>query len=156
MQAYDFNLFPNDLQNWMMTRFLDPILSIEGGWEYWIQIDFPAWLDVNYNTQYDFRREVTGILPSGRLDWLVNSQGFGGQLTAVEIKAQTHKYQNTPFVQDVLKDIEKLSALDLSYTKIMLAAVIDNGAYSILTTQYGFAPIAQYNDTVKFLARGWS
>lgn len=152
MQAYDLNSISTDLQNWMTNRFLDPILDIEGGWEYWIQIDFPAWLDVNHSTQYDFRREVTGILQRGRLDWLVNSQGFGGHLTAVEIKAQTHKYANNRFIPNVLEDVQKLSGLDQNYKKIMLAAVIDSVADDTLTAQQGFVPIAQYSNTVKFLA----
>ena len=153
LQAYDFNSFATDLQNWMTNRFLSPILNIEGGWEYWIQIDFPAWLDVNYTTQYDFRREVTGVLPSGgRLDWLVNSQGYGGVLTAVEIKAQTHKYVNNRFISDVLGDVQKLKVLSQNYNKIMLAAVIDPNVYNVLTGQHDFVPIASFSDTVKFLA----
>lgn len=155
MQPYDFNSLPTDIQNWMGARFLNPILDIEGGWEYWVQIDFPAWLDVTKNAQYDFRREVRNVLQKGRLDWLVNSQGFGGQQTAVEIKAQTHKYQNSVFLKDVLKDIAKISTLGQGYTKLMLAAVIDPTIYDVLTQQHQFVPIATYSDTVKFLTLTW-
>lgn len=152
MQAYDFNSLATDLQDWMTNRFLEPILNIEGGWEYWVQIDFPVWLDVNNTTQYDFRREVMGVIQNARLDWLVNSQVNGGKVTAVEIKAQTHKYVNNRFIPDVLSDVQKLSGLGQNYTKLMLAAVIDPVADSTLTEQHGFVPVAQYRDTVKFLA----
>ncbi|MCP5095869.1 MAG: hypothetical protein GY943_09975 [Chloroflexi bacterium] len=152
MQLYHFDTFPTDLQNWITNRFLEPILNIEGGWEYWIQIDFPAWIDVHYNTQYDFRREVSGVLPGSRLDWLVNSQVGGEQPTAVEIKAQTHKYLNNRFISDVLADVQKLSGLGGNYKKIMLAAVTDPTVYNTLTGQHGFVPIAQYGNIVSLLA----
>ena len=61
-------------QSRMDQRFLEPIADIEGGWEYWIQIDFPAWLDAYYVKQYDFRREVGGIMPKARIDWVLNNQ----------------------------------------------------------------------------------
>jgi len=42
-------------------------------------------LDQYLAQQYDFRREVYGIIP-GRIDWLINSIAVGGTLTAVELK----------------------------------------------------------------------
>ncbi|MEQ6890451.1 hypothetical protein ABE957_17390 [Halomonas sp. CS7] len=152
LQAYDFSALSTDLQDWMARRFLEPIVNIEGGWEYWVQIDFPAWLDVNNATQYDFRREVTGVIQNARLDWLVNSQVPGGHVTAVEIKAQTHKYVNSRFLADVLSDVQKLSGLGRNYNKLMLAAVIDPAVEETLTGQHGFVPVAQYGGTVRFLA----
>lgn len=151
MQPYDiFNSFQTDLQKWMKDRFLAPILNIEGGWEYWLQIDFPAWLDVNYNTQYDFRREVSGVVGGGRLDWLLNSQVAGSIPTAVEIKAQTHKYLNTRFKSDVKADVDKLSTLGDQYKKIMLAAVIDNELYKEFKESQNFELLLQYQDIVAF------
>ena len=154
MEAYDFNSLATDLQNWMTSRFLNPILDIEGGWEYWIQIDFPAWLDIYHKCQYDFRREVPGVLSNARLDWLVNSQ-VGGQLTAVEIKAQTHKYLDDRFISEVLADVGKLAVLDHGFHKIMLAAVISPSASARLTAEHlqgRFVPIARFSDTIQFLA----
>lgn len=106
------------------SKILNPILNIEGSWEYWIQIDFPAWLDQYLAQQYDFRREVYGIIP-GRIDWLINSIAVGGTLTAVELKWQTHKYISSTFVGDIVDDITKLRALPPTYNRIVLAAVID-------------------------------
>ncbi len=122
-----------------------PILNLEGGWEYWVQIDFPPWLDITYNVQFDYRREVTGVLPGGgRLDWLINSQGVGGVLTAIEIKAQTHRYLTAAFVADVRADVAKLQTLGAGYNRIMLAAVCDANAATILTQQDGFAPLVHF------------
>ncbi len=157
MQPYDFNGLGPDIQNWMMSRFLEPILYIEGGWEYWIQIDFPAWLDNYHATQFDFRREVTGVLANARLDWLANSQGDEGQQTAVEIKAQTHKYQTAPFIRDVLADVRKLSGLNQNYEKIMLAAVIDRDTVTALMRRGqgpSFHSIAHIGG-VNFLSKSW-
>lgn len=156
MQAYNLDALKGDLENWMMNRFLEPILYIEGGWEYWIQIDFPAWLDVEKTTQYDFRREVMGVLQNARLDWLLNSQVNQTQPIpikpiAVEIKAQTHKYLTSRFIQDVLGDVQKLSNLGENYTKLMLVAVIDNSSSDELIYNHNFKPITQYRDIVSFL-----
>lgn len=151
MHAYDFDKLAHDLDRWMTSRFLPPILDIEGGWEYWVQIDFPAWLDVSDHVQYDFRREVGGVLPSGRLDWLVNSQGVGGQLTAVEIKAQTHKYLNQRFIADALADVHKLAALGGNYNALMLAAAIDPAVVDQLTQRHGFGLLVTYAQKVAFL-----
>src|SRR5690606_13252116 len=151
---YNINMLPQDLTGWMQQRFLQPIVNIEGGWEYWFQIDFPAWLDFYYKRQFDFRREVIGILPNGgRLDWLVNSQGSDRILSAFELKAQTHKYQNDKFVDDVLSDVAKLNKLDQTYLKVTLAAVIDDNSENALI-QKNFAIIAKYpheNPLVKIL-----
>lgn len=120
-----FDKFTTDLQSGMEKRFLKQILNLEGGWEYWIQIDFPAWLDDRYQTQYDFRREVQLDNTNLRLDWLINSN-FGDYMpVAVEIKAQTHKYETNNFIRDVKVDITKLDQLSVQYYKLMLAAVID-------------------------------
>ncbi|OON67518.1 hypothetical protein B0919_16945 [Hymenobacter sp. CRA2] len=78
MQQYHVDALATDIEKRMKTRFLSPILDIEGGWEYWIQIDFPVYLDVFHSTQYDFRREVAHMFGyGGRLDWVLNSQ-LGG------------------------------------------------------------------------------
>jgi hypothetical protein len=124
-----------DLQNWIGARFLAPILNIEGGWEYWIQIDFPCWLDVSFGVQFDFRREVAGVATGGRLDWLINSQGVGGARTAVEIKAQTHKYLTATFLADIQRDINKLQTVGGGTNRLMLAAACDDAAATALTTQ---------------------
>lgn len=147
--------FGKDLSKWMTQRFQLPILSIEGGWEYWIQIDFPAWLDLNYSTQFDFRREFRYPDQNYRVDWLVNSQVSGPSRTYVEIKAQTHKYPNKNFILDVQKDYEKLAKLDKKIAKITLAAVIDQGAFEGLERNK-FKQIAFWrprNDKVSFLSR---
>jgi hypothetical protein len=142
MERYNLQWLPGNLETWIGQRFLSPILDIEGGWEYWIQIDFPAWLDVYSNTQYDFRREQP--IPGGRLDWLINSQVQPAAPGAIEIKAQTHKYQTSAFVQAVLADVAKLQNLGPGYaTRFMLAAVIDQNAYDALVQNHGFFPLTQ-------------
>lgn len=143
MSPYNIDDLPKNLTAWLYARLLQPILSIEGGWEYWFQIDFPAWMDTQYKTQYDFRREVT--LPGVRLDWLINSNSMGQVPVAVEIKAQTHKYKNDVFEKDVLDDIEKLKGLKGNYIKLMLAAVIDDKMKNRLI-QLGFTFIATDKD----------
>lgn len=158
LQAYDLNNLPNDLNTWMMNRFLEPILYIEGGWQYWIQIDFPAWLDVNNPIQYDFRREVAPPeLPNIRLDWLLNSQIQNQKATAVEIKAQTHKYSNQKFITDVNSDVQKLNNNALAaYHKLVLAVVIAPEARDILIQQpNNFFEIVNHNNQVSFLVRTW-
>jgi hypothetical protein len=74
MQAYNLDQLPINLNGWMNSRFLKPILNIEGGWEYWMQIDFLAWLDTSTGLQWDFRREV--IENNVRLDWAVNTNSW--------------------------------------------------------------------------------
>lgn len=143
MQPYDIDDFPKNLTDWLYARLLKPILFIEGGWEYWFQIDFPAWVDIKYNVQFDFRREVT--MPGVRLDWLINSNTMGKVPVAVEIKAQTHKYKNDVFEKDVLEDIDKLKQLKGNYKKMMLAAVIDEKMKNRLI-QFGFTFIATDRD----------
>ena len=148
VQTYNFENFSRDLSAWLRNRLLKPILYVEGGWEYWVQIDFPAWIDIRDNVQYDFRREVSGILPNGRLDWLVNQNSSSP--TAIEIKAQTHKYPNSKFVTDVMNDVAKLSTLPSTYQKGVLAAVIDAGAYNSLI-QKGFKELFTLDTEVAFL-----
>lgn len=151
LTIYNFDSLMNDLGTWLDERLLEPILNIEGGWEYWIQIDFPAWLDTHYQTQYDFRREVTGILQNGRIDWLVNSQQDPPHPpTAVEIKAQTHKYLQNTFVTDVATDVNKLATLGANYNKVMLVATIDGPTYDSLIGQ-NFTELGRYQDKVAFL-----
>ena len=147
--------FGNDLSVWMEHRFQLPILSIEGGWEYWIQIDFPAWLDLYYSKQFDFRREFPYPNQNYRVDWLVNSEVVGPPRTYVEIKAQTHKYPNKKFISDVQKDYEKLKKLDKKIAKITLAVVIDKGAFEGLKKDK-FEQIAFWQpdeDRVAFLSK---
>lgn len=152
MQDYNiFTSFKTDLDQWMKARFLEPILSIEGGWEYWLQIDFPAWLDVTKQNQYDFRREVSGVVEGSRLDWLLNSQVTGSTPTAVEIKAQTHKYLNTTFISNVKTDVDKLSTLGDKYNKLMLAAVIDQKLYDEFEKNTNFELLLNQG-TVAFFA----
>ncbi|HMS98175.1 MAG TPA: hypothetical protein PKA12_05490 [Saprospiraceae bacterium] len=143
MNPYNIDDLPKNLTAWLYARLLQPILYIEGGWEYWFQIDFPAWMDVVDKTQYDFRREV--ILPGVRLDWLINSNSIGQIPVAVEIKAQTHKYKNDVFEKDVMEDIEKLKGLKGKYEKMMIAAVIDEKMKKRLI-ELGFTFIATDRD----------
>ena len=159
MKVYDFQNFEEDLEKWMHTRFLDPILNIEGGWEHWIQIDFPAWLDGEAKSKdpsaipYDFRREVSIPSEHVRLDWLVNSQPNSPVIpTALEIKAQTPKYLNKNFVVNVRRDVTKLLDLDLDCDKIMLIAVIDDRT-STYFTERGFDTLLVYNDALHFLMK---
>lgn len=156
MKVYDVNKLGSNLKTWMGQRFLDPILNVEGGWEYWIQIDFPAWLDVYNNQQYDFRREVAGVVAGGRLDWLINSQISGKKQTAVEIKAQTPKYDSKKFLSDVETDLNKLSTLGGAYRKIMLTAVTDGALKSELITRHDFVEMFTYGSSVTFMKRDWT
>ncbi len=122
MVPYNFlKKFQTDLHGWFKERFLYPILDIEGGWEYWVQIDFPAYIDVSHNCQYNFRREISynGI----RVDWLIN--GETRNPIAVELKCQTHKYLNRNFLSDVQKDIESLKQWPHDYHKVSIAATVD-------------------------------
>ncbi len=148
MQTYNLTNLPTNLQGWMNTRFLEPILDIEGGWEYWMQIDFPAWLDSSTGQQWDFRREV----PVGnvRLDWAINTTGLG-QKTGVNLKAQTPKYLTNKFLADVAIDVQKLQTLPNGYNQLMIAAAVDNAAINTLTQTNGFVPMFQYNNEISFL-----
>lgn len=156
MTPYDPNRLGTDIPMWMHNRFLQPILSIEGGWEYWLQIDFPAWLDNTYGVQYDFRREVVMRNPLGRIDWLINATLPGGHSEGVQLKAQTHKYLSNAFVTDVLEDYRKVDQWqrggEISRGAI-LAAAIDPGAVDQLVRHHGFMILSQYRDLVAFLIR---
>jgi hypothetical protein len=105
--------------------------------------------------QFDFRREVPNLFPGGgRLDWLINSQGIGGQQTAIEIKAQTHRYIRATFVADVRADVAKLATLGAGYTKIMLAAPCDDGTANILVQQDNFVPLVHFaGDAAAFYSK---
>lgn len=125
----DPEYLPGFLARWFPARMLEPILSVEGGWEYWIQIDFPAWLDVDTGQQYDVRREQPG--PDGtRIDWVFNGISGGGPLTACELKAQSRTYTASSFTRAVAVDVAKLQLLSAPYQqRLMIAAVIDQAAY---------------------------
>lgn len=117
---------PTAIPNWMHTRFLKEILDLVGGWEHWIQIDLPAWLDNTSGHQYDFQREAT-IHGFGkkRFDWLINAQQDPPIIpTVVEIKAQTPRYIDSVFISDVYRDFAKLSELGDGYKKYVLLAVM--------------------------------
>ncbi|WP_435103597.1 hypothetical protein [Arhodomonas sp. AD133] len=152
MEPYDITRLPSDLPAWLSDRLLEPILYVEGGWEYWLQIDFPSWLDVKSGMQYDFRREVT--VGSVRLDWLINDNSFNAEHWAVELKAQTHKYPMDRFVRAVKADLDKLSRLDRgAFEPLMVAAAIDETTYDALVTQLGFTDICQWGSQVAFVWR---
>lgn len=133
MIAYDATKLVDDLKAWMGQRFQPPILTVEGGWEYWMQIDFPAWLDVSRKQQFDVRREIS--LPTmRRLDWVFNSTLSGLQPWAVELKAQTSKYPSAQFVTNALADVAKLATLDAAkYPKrLSIAVTCDDNSYGEL------------------------
>ncbi len=155
MTGYNVNNLGSNLATWMNQRFLHPILNFEGGWEYWLQIDFPAWIEANSGQQYDFRREVSGVIAGGRIDWLINSNVSGKKQTAVEIKAQTPKYENNRFLSGVKTDIDKLSNLTGAYRKIMLAAITDPALRSTLIS-HDFAELFTYQESVAFMKRDWT
>lgn len=142
--------FEKNLKDWINNRFFEQIPFVEGGWEYWIQIDFVAWIDKKSGQQFDFRREV--MLPGIRVDWFVNSNSKDIEInpTAIEIKAQTPKYLKDRFIADVQKDIEKLKMLPDKYSKIMLAAVIDKSTAEALSelSEIIFRQVAFYQDNM--------
>ena len=159
LQPYLFeSQFTDDLSQWMEARFLVPILDQEWGWEYWIQIDFLAWIDSVNRIQYDFRREVSRIIEGTRLDWLINSNSPAYTPIAVQIKAQTPKYVNSKFIADVKKDIANLQKLPGKNNKAMLAAVVDGGAETALIS-LGFQLLYEYpstsNPLTKFYLLFW-
>jgi hypothetical protein len=120
------NGLSRDLQTWMNDRFLSPILALNGGWEYWIQIDFPAYLDIMYSEQFDFQREIR--VGNQRIDWIINSNIQDATNIAIEIKAQTKNYLTRDFMQAVQIDMNKLANLDGNYRRFMLCAIIDESA----------------------------
>ncbi|MEL7533413.1 MAG: hypothetical protein AAFN10_19020 [Bacteroidota bacterium] len=134
----DFN---KDLQGWITNRFLPTIPDVEGGWEYWIQIDFIAFIDAIYKIQFDFRREVP--IDGGRLDWLINSNTQDAVPYAVEIKAQTPKYLAAKLLKDVADDIKKLESLGPKYRRIMLVAIIDQDTQEQLVAKRPFEAVAK-------------
>lgn len=149
--AYDVNGLPANLNTWMNQRFLMPILNIEGGWEAWMQIDFPAWLDTTYNQQYDFRREVPFVNPNGRVDWLINSAH--PPPTGVELKAQTHKYLTSTLLVDVAADVNKLTQWkasgQITYALSIVAAIDPNAVQQL--SQRGFVQWFVYQEVVTFM-----
>lgn len=131
MNPYDFFAhFTNDLQQWFAARFLPAILNFEGGWEYWMQIDFPAWLDGRDGVQYDFRREISAY--GSRVDWLINSNSTNQVLVAVELKNQTAKTPNGTFVANIKGDIESLAKWPDTYVKLSIVAAVDRAVVSDL------------------------
>jgi hypothetical protein len=138
MQPYDIANLPRDTASWLKVRFLAPILNVEGGWEYWIQIDFPCWLDTRGADPFDFRREYT--LDHVRLDWIINAT-FGANMVAVNIKAQSHKYQTDRLLKDVTADVAKLKSIrDKNIARKMIVAVVDRAAEKALSED-GFKTI---------------
>lgn len=143
MQSYDFDNLPADMQQWMNNRFLNPIAYQNYGWEYWIQIDFIAWLDLHYSqgapapVQFDFQREI----PRGgvRLDWLAN-ENTAGPTTALEIKAQTLKRSTADFIQAVQDDVNKLGGVAGMANRLMIAGVVSQDAKDELN-RMNFVPL---------------
>lgn len=146
MEPYDVTMLTEHLGTWMDHRYLEPISSLEGGWESWIQIDFPALLDADTRRQFDFRREfaVPGV---GRLDWVINSTVQGHPVAAVEIKAQSPKYLNSVFIPLVEADEARLSSLTGFDRRIMLVAVIDQEVHTRLLAK-GFKEAARARNAV--------
>jgi hypothetical protein len=148
MQAYNLDQLPINLNGWMNSRFLKPILNIEGGWEYWMQIDFPAWLDTSTGLQWDFRREV--VENNVRLDWAVNTNSMAPR-TAINLKCQTPKYLKSRFLSDVADDVTKLRSVGSTYaTKLMIAATVDGDTRDQLVTN-GFNSLYKYETLVEFM-----
>jgi hypothetical protein len=149
VEPYDIERMPADLRAWMDARFLTPILNIEGGWENWMQIDFPTWLDAQTGRQLDIRREQPLERPGGRVDWLINGT------VGVELKAQTHKTTRGRFLEGVREDVNKLSRWtdrgELE-TGIALAAAIDEHTRQALANG-GFVEWFRYADLVVFMVR---
>ena len=146
------NNLGGDVHNWLGARLLEPILYIEGGWEYWLQIDFPAWLDISTGQQYDFRREYT--IGNVRLDWIVN-ETVGGNVFAVNLKAQTTKYVTSKLVSEVKKDIAKLEQVKRQRPTLNcreVVAVIDPAADQELI-RLGFARLITYRQRVVVLGK---
>lgn len=137
MEPYDFSHLGADMQNWMEQRFMQPIAFQNFGWEYWIQIDFIAWLDASTGLQYDFQREI--VRGNVRLDWLANANS-AGPLTALEIKAQTLKRSSEAFVADVESDVAKLATVGGMDNRIMVAGVVSQDAADALVAR-NFVPI---------------
>ena len=156
---YEYRNLGTDLSNWLQARFIAPIINIDGGWEYWVQIDFPCWLDSTTGKQFDFRREVAGLYPadpSARADWLINATSDERQaaspVTAVEIKAQTKSYVTSKLLRDVAADVTKLQTLQgrnvngaAIETRIMLVAICDQSAQQPLVDK-GFVRLTHGND----------
>jgi|GEM_PF-5390651 len=130
MNSYNPAHLPNDLNVWLQSRYMSTISAVEGGWEYWMQIDFMAWLNTRQKDPYDVRREV----PMGpyRADLFLN-RGPDGEEPAlrvfppcwVEIKAQGAKYLNEKFKVDVQADIDKMAGAGVPCEQYMLVALSD-------------------------------
>lgn len=128
MNSYNPAHLATDLATWMKARFQPATSAVEGGWEYWIQIDFMSWL--NTQAVLDVRREVQ--IGASRADLFLNyGTGIGvAPLPAfpqcwVEIKAQGAKYPNDTFVADVQADIDKMAAGGAGCKQYMLVALSD-------------------------------
>ena len=154
MRSYDFfGRVATDTGNWLTQRFMAPIPWQEWGWEYWWQIEFPAWLDASQGAaegeQYDFRREVTIEGAGVRVDWLINSLTTTSPV-AVNLKAQTVKSIQSSFLNSVNEDIQKLKRLPKDIPAVMMVAVIDAGTEQELIRR-GFIGISGIQGTVSIL-----
>lgn len=147
---------PDDLYRtlnaWLNSRYLRTISAVEGGWEYWIQIDYMSWL--NLHNTYDVRREVP--IGGARADLFLN---FGAGIGVpppqpfppcwIEIKAQGAKYLNEAFKKAVQADIDKMAALGAGCWQYMLVALSDAGLITdpMFSEANGYIPVWQDNDT---------
>ena len=160
MSLYKFMLLGQDLKLWMNLRMYPVIPYIEGGWEKWMQVDFPAYLDDRDGVQYEFRREYN-IDNEFYLDWLVNESDNNDSI-AIELKCQSAKNfkNNKKFAEAVQNDIKKLQELQKIKRfghYVMLAGAIDEGALTYLQQlkMSQIATVRNKNYMVSFLGL-WS
>lgn len=144
MSSYNPERLIFDLASWLPIRYQSSTSAVEGGWEYWIQIDFMSWL--NLRGLFDVRREVT--LNGSRADLFLNlGAGIGVPPLPrfppawVEIKAQGAKYLNDRFKLDVQADIAKMAGAGVPCEQYMLVALSDGD----LIADPMFAPGSGYH-----------
>ena len=116
----------NDLKNWTLLRMYPQIPLSMGGWESWMQIDFPAYL-LSQSPHIDVVREQKYGMDQQRVDWKFNGSFNVTKQAAVEIKVQSKQtLQDTQFKQQVVNDLVKLDRYRERYecNTIMIVGIV--------------------------------
>ncbi|WP_406697534.1 hypothetical protein V5E97_01625 [Singulisphaera sp. Ch08] len=115
---------------------------VKGGWEGWVQVDLTGFI-LSVDPTCDILREYPIFTsPYMRTDLLLNSTAFTDAQIPVEIKAESFENRMDPFLQGILKDIQKLNEdrnTDFSEcTCIMMAIPFSpQSAQAVLSIQEG-------------------
>jgi hypothetical protein len=110
MGSFRIDTFEKLVTDWANARNDDfkYYWPVKGGWEGWAQVDIVAFA-FRKDTTYDIKREQSIYTDAEkRVDLLLNANEGVDLQIPVELKCESFENKGTPFVNSVVKDVNKL------------------------------------------------